>query len=103
MWLDKQNPEVVFYLGAAASGLVGIVTATTLLRNTEKLAKGVLVWLVVVTIMYYVLNWLVKNNHSELAWLAACLPLVGVVIHCHHVYNVCGKDKVSSLVSSSSF
>ena len=101
MWLDKQNQEVLFYLGAASTGLVSIVTFSTLERNTDKLVKGVIVWLVVVAIVYYILDWLVKNKHSEVAWLVACLPLVGVVIHAHNIYNVCVKGKKSLLSSSS--
>jgi len=101
MWLNKQNPEVVFYLGAAATGLVSILTFTTLERNSDRLVKGVIVWVVVVAIMYYLLNWLVQNKHTEVAWLVACLPLVGVVVHCHHIYNVCVKGK-SGLFSSTS-
>jgi type II secretory pathway component PulF len=101
MWLDKQNPEVVFYLGSAVAGLVGILTFTTLSRNSDRLVKGLLVWLVVVAIVYYILDWLVKNNHAEVAWLVACLPLVGVVIHAHQVYKVCGKSAVTALTSTS--
>lgn len=93
MWLDKQKPEVVFYLGAAATGLVSILTFSTLERNSDKLVQGVIVWLVVVAVMYYILDWLIKNNHSEVAWLVACLPLVGVVVHAHHIYKVCGKSR----------
>ena len=100
MWLDKQNPEVVFYLGAAATGLVSILTFTTLERNADRLVQGVIVWLVVVAIMYYILNWLVQNNHAEIAWLVACLPLVGVVVHAHHIYKVCLKGHSSSSSSS---
>jgi hypothetical protein len=101
MWLDKQNPEVVFYLGAAATGLVAILTFSTLERNTDRLVKGVIVWLVVVAIMYYILDWLVKNNHAEVAWLVACLPLVGVVIHANQIYKACGSAGVTALTSSS--
>ncbi len=100
MWLANQKPEVVFYLGAAACGLVSILTFTTLERNADRLLKGVIVWLVVVAIMYYILNWLVQNNHAEVSWLVACLPLVGVVIHAHHIYKVCLKGH-SGLLSSS--
>lgn len=99
MWLDHQNKEVVFYIGAAATGLVAILTFSTLERNSDKLVKGVIVWLVVVAIMYYILDWLVKNKHPEVAWLVACLPLVGVVVHAHHVYKVCGKSSPSSLTT----
>ena len=101
MWLNKQNKEVVFYLGAAATGLVAILTFSTLDRNSDRLVKGVIVWLVVVAIMYYILDWLVKNNHSEVAWLVACLPLVGVVIHAHHIYKVCGKSGAAALTTTS--
>jgi hypothetical protein len=51
--------------------------------------------------MYYILDWLVKNNHSEVAWLVACLPLVGVVIHAHHIYKVCGKSGATALTTTS--
>ena len=101
MWLNKQNSEVVFYLGAAATGLVSILTFSTLERNTDRLVKGVIVWLVVVTLVYYVLDWLVQNKHSNVAWLVACLPLVGVVVHAHYVYNVCVLHKSGNLLASS--
>lgn len=100
MWLDNQKPEVVFYLGSAACGLVSILTFTSLERNTDRLLKGVIAWLVVVAIMYYILNWLVKEKHGEIAWLVACLPLVGVVVHAHQIYKACFKSQLGLLSSS---
>ena len=101
MWLANQNPEVIFYLGAASTSLVAMLAISSQDKNYDKLVKNVIVWLVVVTIVYYIIDWLVVNKQSGVAWLMACLPLFGILIHFNNTFAV--KHKNLDLLTSNSY
>ena len=88
MWLDNKNPQTVFYVGAAATGLVAVATATAIKKDIEGFVKGVVIWLVVVSIIHFIIDWLVKNGHHDAAWAVAFVPLAGVVLSAKSGRNV---------------
>jgi len=93
MWINNQPTQTVFYVGAALGNLVTVLSMIGYYApssiKVEKVITVVVIWAIVVTVLSMLINYLVNNNKSELAWVVAVLPLVSIPMLVKSVCLVC--------------
>jgi hypothetical protein len=76
--------QPVFYLGSALTSLSAITVHLSKLQKAGTITGvQMLVLLAIYALVIYavsrVINWLCKKGYSEVAWLVALLPILGVL------------------------
>jgi len=77
--------QPVFYLGSALTSLSAITVYLAKLQKIGQISGlQMLLLLVIYALVIYaisrLINWLCKKGYSEVAWIVALLPIIGVLL-----------------------
>ena len=77
--------QPIFYLGSALTSLSAITVYLAKLQKSGKVSSlQMLLLLVIYALFIYLIarliNWLCKRGYNELAWVAAFMPIISVLL-----------------------
>ena len=67
--------------GASLIMMAGSVAGANDRNLKMQEAKNLILYLVVAVVVFLALEWLCVNNHKNVAWVLALLPLVAALLH----------------------